>query len=152
MVPRSPRVPRRAAPFGVRADDAAEHEETSMEPTPTFPHHRLDAWVQARDLSTEVMVLSQRIPRGYRSLADQMKRAAMSTVLLIGEGANRTGAGEKRHRYSLARGECGELAAALELAVVWGLVPDSDVAPLLRRAARVGAMLTKLERRWARGG
>jgi four helix bundle protein len=123
-----------------------------MQPTTHFPHDKLMAYRLAVEVATEVKPVADAIPRGYRTLADQMLRASMSTVLLIAEGANRRGAGEKRHRYSLARGECGELAAALELAGAWGLGDDDTLAAIRSKAARVGAMLTALERRWARAG
>jgi four helix bundle protein len=65
-------------------------------------------------------------------------------VLLIGEGANRYSAGQKRQRYSEARGECGEVAAALELLMALDLVPRTEAEATLALAARVGAMLTRL--------
>lgn len=117
-----------------------------------FPHDKLMAYRLAVEVATEVKPVADAIPRGYRALADQMLRAAMSTTLLIAEGANRRGAGEKRQRYSLARGECGELAAALELAGAWGLAAPDTVATIRAKTGRVGAMLTALERRWARSG
>ena len=121
-----------------------------MQPDTHFPHDKLMAYRLAVEVATEVKPVVDAIPRGYRALADQMLRASMSTVLLIAEGANRRGAGEKRQRYSLARGECGELAAALELAGAWGLAAPETVATIRAKAGRVGAMLTSLERRWAR--
>lgn len=123
-----------------------------MKPTTHFPHDKLAVYRLAVEVATEVKPVADAIPRGYRALADQMLRASMSTVLLIAEGANRRGAGEKRHRYSMARGECGELAAALELTGAWGLGSAEALTTLRDKAARVGAMLTALERRWARTG
>ena len=121
-----------------------------MHDLPAFPHHRLDAWRVSLEMAVLVRQLGDRIPRGHRSLADQMVRAAQSTVLLVAEGANRTGTGEKRQRFSLARGECGECAAALELAAALGLVPTEDAAAALALCGRVGAMLTRLVQRFAR--
>ncbi len=86
-----------------------------------FPHQRLDVYRVALQLAQQSKGLADRIPRGYRSFADQLIRAAGSTVLLIGEGANRFSKGQKRQRYAEARGECGEVAAALELLVALGL-------------------------------
>ena len=42
--------------------------------TPTFPHDRLDAYRVSLDLLERVHALCERIPRGYRSIADQMLR------------------------------------------------------------------------------
>ncbi len=81
-------------------------------------------------------------------VADQLRRASVSTVTNIAEGANRAGAGEKRQKFSIARGEVGESAAALELGVALGLVPVGEAEAARGLAGRVGAMLTQLIRRW----
>ena len=116
--------------------------ETSL--SLTFPHHKLQAYQVALQMATEAKAVADRVPRGYRSFADQLLRAAGSTVLLIGEGAGRYGSGPKRQRYQEARGECGEVAAALELLLALGLVPQAQAQRTLALAARVGAMLTRL--------
>jgi len=112
-----------------------------------FPHHRLEAYTVALELAQQSKLLADRVPRGYRSFSDQLLRAAGSTVLLIGEGANRYSAGQKRQRYSEARGEVGEVAAALELLIALGLVPAAQGSLALVLAGRVGAMLTRLIQR-----
>ena len=56
-----------------------------------FPHHRLDVYRLALDMARLAKQLADRVPRGYRSIADHLLRAAGQTVLLIGEGANRYG-------------------------------------------------------------
>ncbi len=119
-----------------------------MSERPSFPHHRLDVYRVALELARKARAASAAIPRGDRSLADQMKRAATSTVLLIAEGANRRASGDKRQRYSLARGECGEVAAAVELAHAYDLLESEQVAELLELASRVNAMLLRLEQRF----
>jgi four helix bundle protein len=99
-------------------------------------------------MAMQVRRLAERLPRGQRSLADQMVRASQSCVLLVAEGANRLGVGEKRMRFSLARGECGECAAAVELAAAVGLVPEVDAVAVQVLASRVAAMLTRLVQRY----
>jgi four helix bundle protein len=118
----------------------------SAQPFP-FPHTRLDVFRVALQLAGQAKALADRVPRGYRSFADQLLRAAGSTVLLIGEGANRYSAGAKRQRYSEARGECGEVAAALEMLAALALVPRAEAEAALALAGRVGAMLTRLLQR-----
>ncbi len=114
----------------------------------TFPHNRLDAYRVALELAAAADRLAAAIPRGRRNLADQLKRAATSTVLLIAEGANRRTAGDKRQRFAMARGECGESAAATELAMTLRLVQHDDARETLVLAARVAAMLTRLIQRF----
>lgn len=71
-------------------------------------------------------------------------RAATNTVLLLAEGANRRGVGEKRQRFVESRGECGEAAAAADLALVMDLAQPADVEEWKLLAGRVSAMLTRL--------
>ena len=113
----------------------------------TFPHQRLDAYVVALQLACQAKALADRVPRGHRTLADQLMRAAGSTVLNIAEGANRYTTGQKRQRFTEARGECGEMAAAAELLATLSLVPTVEADRLQHTAGRVAAMLTGLIRR-----
>lgn len=117
------------------------------EQTRRFPHHRLDAYQFSLELAVQAKDLSDKVPRGYRTVADQLLRAGTSTVLLIAEGADRYTAGHKRQRFMEARGECGEVAAAAELLVRLGLVPVQDALRLQAVAGRVAAMLTGLIKR-----
>jgi hypothetical protein len=60
-------------------------QEPPMSQLPkTFAHHRLDAYHVALEAMTEVVALTRLIPRGHRSIADQMKRASTSVVANIG--------------------------------------------------------------------
>ena len=113
-----------------------------------FAHHQLDVYGVALKLVVAVRRLMERVPRGHRSIADHGLRASASTVLLIAEGANRRTAGDKRQRYSMARGECGEVAAVVEVIVALGFVDDSHAAESLELADRASAMLLRLEQRF----
>ena len=109
-----------------------------------FPHDRLQVFQVALELAARAKTIAGEIPRGHRSLADQLLRAASSVVLNIGEGANRTTSGAKRQRYSEARGETGEVAANAQLLVTLDLVPGPACDQLIHAAGRVAAMLTRL--------
>jgi four helix bundle protein len=123
-------------------------QEPPMSQLPkTFAHHRLDAYQVALEAMTEVVALTRLIPRGHRSIADQMKRSSTSVVANIAEGANRHSPGEKRQKYTIARAEAGETAAWLEILVGLGLATEAQVAPTAHRLDRVAAMLTRLIRR-----
>jgi len=125
-------------------ENAHEHEHDAAPPPGSFPHEKLDAYRIALDLAGAAKHLATQIPRGHRSLADHLMRAATNTVLLLAEGANRRGVGEKRQRFVESRGECGEAAAAADLALVMDLAQPADVEELKLLAGRVSAMLTRL--------
>ena len=113
-----------------------------------FAHQRLDLYRVGLEMARRSRLLADRVPRGYRSFADQLLRAAGQTVLLIGEGANRYTAGQKRQRYTEARGEAGEVAAAVELLATLHLAPQTDADDVIHLAGRVAAMLTRLIQRY----
>ena len=114
---------------------------------PVFTHHRLKVYHLALRMAALAKAVADKIPRGYRSYADHLKRSSGNTALLIGEGANRYSSGMKRQRYEEALGEAGEVAVVAEVVVTLGLVPEADTTDLLHHADRVCAMLTRLVKR-----
>ena len=122
-------------------------ERETRRPTYPFGHQRLDVHRVALEMARRSRALADRVPRGYRSFADQLLRAAGQTVLLIGEDANRYSAGQKRQRYSEARGESGEVASAVELLATLRLAPQDEAEEIMHLAGRVAAMLTRLIQR-----
>jgi hypothetical protein len=141
-----------------------------------FPHQRLEAYRVALQLAAAARRLGTAIPRGHRSVVDHLIRAAanrggrsgakssevdggparpaVNTVLLLAEGADRRSTGEKRQRFVESRVECGEVAAAAELALVLGHAPPAAAvevqqlaAPAPPAPAPVAAMLTRLLQR-----
>jgi len=112
-----------------------------------FSHHKLEVYNLALENLGLIHELIQRIPRGYAKFSHQLLNAAGATVALIGEGANRYTKGQKRQRYSEARGEAGEVAAHIEVVRVMGLIRLDEAVEILERTDRVCAMLTKLIKR-----
>jgi len=110
-----------------------------------FAHHRLHAYHAALEpfAGVERLVL----PSGYADLRDQLRRAAAATVRHIAEGANRAHPRDKAARFIVAKGECGECDASLEMAEVLRLAPVARIRELRRLADRVAAMLTGLTRK-----
>ena len=109
-----------------------------------FRHERLDAYQVALRMAALGKKLSEQVSRGDRNVADHMLRAASNSVLLLAEGANRRGAGEKRQRFVESRGECGEVGAAADLLLAYDIGSREEVEELKHLAARVSALLTRL--------
>ena len=109
-----------------------------------FPHRRLDAYRGALALHRESERAAAAMPRGYTDHKNQMRRAAGSMARNIAEGANRWDPRDKAAGYKIALGECGELAATLDMSL--GLIEPQHLDHMLAEAGRVGAMLTRLVR------
>ncbi|MFA4945914.1 MAG: four helix bundle protein [Lentisphaeria bacterium] len=92
---------------------------------------------------TELRPVVAVIARHDRSLAQQLRTAASSMVLNIGE-AERSDPGTGRARLFSAAGSTRETRSALELAVAWGYLSPALVAPAEAELDRVAAMLHRL--------
>jgi four helix bundle protein len=110
---------------------------------PRFDHHRLDAFSVAREALRVGDAIARRIPRGYATLADQLRRALLSAFLGIAEGSSRSGS-DRLARFRCARGEAAEAAAALEAAQLLRLAPIQEIETALALLDRLCAMLTRL--------
>ncbi len=138
--------------IGVGDCDPAVPHEAPEPPMSTpkrsyFPHERLDAYQVALELARKVRVHMRQLPPGYGSLRNQLERASAAVPPLIAEGASRRSWRDKRHRFTLAQGECAECAAALDLIGALGLIDKAIVTECRGLASRVGAMLARLIQR-----
>ena len=106
-----------------------------------FVHQRLDVYRIALELFREVERLAEGFPRGHADLKDQVRRAAAATVRHIAEGANRIQPRDKAARFMLARAECGECDATLDMARLVGLVSEKSLSHLQQLTGRLSAML-----------
>jgi four helix bundle protein len=111
---------------------------------PVLPHHKLLAYVAARDLVAAVHAAGIRDAH----LRDQALRAAKSCALNTAEGAARVTRADKARAFAIARGEAVEAAAAVEIAALCGDAAEARAATVTALADRVVALLTPL----ARGG
>src|ERR1700733_7696214 len=107
-----------------------------------LPHHKLHAFGVAKEMLLAVRDANIR----DAGLRDQAMRAAKSACLNCAEGAGRVTRADKARAFTIARGECVEAAAAVEIAAACGYASELDVEQVARLAARLLAMLTRLIR------
>jgi four helix bundle protein len=116
---------------------------SSSSARPRFAHEHLDAYRVAREALAQGEPIARELPRGYATLADQLRRALLSAFLGVAEAAGRTGA-DRLARFRCARGEASEAAAALEAVQMLGLAQAERVQPVVELLARLYALLTAL--------
>ena len=109
---------------------------------PVLPHHKLHAFGVAKEMLLAVRDANIR----DAGLRDQAMRAAKSACLNCAEGAGRVTRADKARAFTIARGECVEAAAAVEIAAACGYASESDVERVARLADRLVGMLTRLIR------
>jgi four helix bundle protein len=109
---------------------------------PVLPHHKLIAYLVARDLLVAVRAADIRDAK----LRDEALRSAKSAALNCAEGAGRASRADKARAFAIARGEAVEAAAAVEIAVLCGEAKPGPAREVARLAGRVVALLTGLVR------
>lgn len=114
--------------------------------SPRDPKPRLIAQSVAMDAVRLLRPLAERIQRHDKPLAEQLRRAASSTVLNLAE-ANQNHAGHRRSRLESARGSANETRAAVHLACAWGYIAESEAVSVDELLDRVLAMTYRLWRR-----
>lgn len=106
------------------------------------PQHTLRAYGIACDLVRAVAAAKI----GDAKLRDQAMRAAQSTALNCAEGAGRLTRPDKARAFAIARGECVEACAAVEIAMLTGTASAERYAAVESIANVLYAMLTRLIR------
>jgi four helix bundle protein len=102
--------------------------------------HSLRVYQLARAVLRDCIPLTANMP-GYSDLANQMRRAAVSVISNIGEGA---ATGTQRHfvhYLTLARASANELQAQLDIACDLGFLDPAH--PVLDRCDHLGRSLTR---------
>lgn len=99
------------------------------------------AYEVTKELLTALAPLVVQIKREDNDLADQLRRAAQSVLLNLGEG-QRFNNGNKRRHYEIAQGSANEVRAALDAAVAWGWIAADGAERVL--LDRLLAILWKL--------
>ena len=79
------------------------------------------------DLIALVRPLVARITRHDKELAKQLRKAASSIVLNLGEGRKRTGR-DRQYLWSVACGSAEESRTCLLVAQAWGYIGSEDMA------------------------
>lgn len=106
-----------------------------------LPHEKLDVFRVAIELVELVTALGSL--RGTAGALDQLRRAATSVAVNIGEACGKRGA-DRRRFFEIARGSALECAAALRVLLALGMIKQQRFAAGRALCERLYAMLTRL--------
>ena len=81
-----------------------------------FMFENLEVYQRAIDLADNISALTERFPRGYYFLVDQLNRAALSIATNIAEGNGRFTKADRKNFFIISRGSVQECVPLLELA------------------------------------
>jgi four helix bundle protein len=95
-----------------------------------FMFENLQVYQKSVDLADQVATLTERFPRGYYFLVDQLNRAALSIATNLAEGNGRFTKPDRKNFFIIARGSAQECVPLLEIARRRGFIDDAQHAQL----------------------
>ena len=107
-------------------------------------HEKLDVYQKSIDFVSLALLVINSLPKGYSSLADQLKRASMSVPLNIAEASGRTGSADNARHFSIARGSALECGAVLDICQRLGIIEESCFSSGKQLLMAIIAMLSAL--------
>ena len=90
-------------------------------------HEKLDVYQRSIQRVAAAVVISERIPKGYAPLADQLRRASISIPLNVAEGVGKHSKAEQARFHAVARGFAMECGAILDVARVLQVGPAESI-------------------------
>jgi four helix bundle protein len=114
----------------------------ASEAAPLLDAERLVVYGVALEFQPQASALALRADAVVR---DQLRRASLSCVLNIAEGAGQRSRAQKRHLYSIARGSAMESAAILDVLRGHGVASHVEWRQARALVVRIVQMLTKLD-------
>jgi four helix bundle protein len=115
-----------------------------MQEPKQLDYERLEVYQAGLAFLTLSIKLIAKLPVGYASFADQLKRAALSITLNIAEGVGRRAMPDRQRFYSIARGSAMECGALLDAFHVLHLVENEQFIEGKTLIVRIVSMLTKM--------
>ena len=103
---------------------------------------RLDVYRVALEFQSRAAGLALRADAVVR---DQLRRASLSIVLNIADGAGQRSRAQTRHLYAIARGSAMESAAILDVLRSLGVASATEARTARTLAVRIVQMLTRLD-------
>ena len=89
-----------------------------------FIFEKLLVYQKAVDFADQITSLTEKFPKGYYYLSDQLNRASLSIATNIAEGNGRFTKADRRNFFMIARGSLQECVPLLELTRRRGLINE----------------------------
>ena len=112
-----------------------------------FRFKDLEVWKLSKDFAKEIYSATSTFPEEEKyTLVSQLRRAAVSVMSNIAEGAGRQYRKEFVHFLYMARGSLNEIVSQLELSFEFGYIDKETLETIEGSAERINRMLWKLSK------
>lgn len=109
------------------------------------PHEKLDLWKKAIEFVVAIYKVTERFPKEEKfGLTSQLRRASVSIVANISEGAGRRSTKEFRQFLSHSQGSASEVDAELVISHRLSYLTSDDFLSLSDDLDHIGRMITRL--------
>lgn len=115
-----------------------------MDEIPKLSHEKLNVYQKSIQFLALSAQITSSLPRGNGELVDQLKRAALSVPLNIGEASGRTGSLDNARHFAIARGSALESGAIIDACNALGLLDSRTYFEAKRLIVAIVSMLSKL--------
>lgn len=109
-------------------------------------HKKLRIWDKGLILIKEIYQLTEHLPPEEKfGLTNQMRRAAVSILSNISEGASRSSQRERKRFYEISRSSLVELDTQMEILLILGFATKERIKEPSKILEEVFAMLTVMK-------
>lgn len=109
-----------------------------------FMFENLQVYQKSVDFADQIAGLTERFPRGYYFLVDQLNRAVLSIATNLAEGNGRFTKPDRRSFFTIARGSAQECVPLLEIARRRGFIEQAKHDDLRRALEEIAKMISGL--------
>jgi four helix bundle protein len=109
------------------------------------PHENLNLWKKALEFVVDIYRVTEQFPRDEKfGLTSQLRRASVSIVANVAEGAARRSAKEFRQFLAHSQGSASEVDTELVISHRLAYLKNSDYERLTEELDHIGRMITRL--------
>ena len=110
----------------------------------TFAFEKLIVYQRAIAFADNICAMTEKFPRGYGFLADQLNRASVSIAANIAEGNGRFTAPDRKNFFTIAHGSAPECVPLIELACRRNLITEAEHSQFRSELEIIGKMRSGL--------
>ena len=115
------------------------------------PHQNLNLWQKAIEFVVAIYRVTEEFPKEEEfGLTSQVRRASVSIVANVAEGAARRSAKEFRQFLAHSQGSASEVDTELAISHRLAYLKNSDYERLAEQLDHIGRMITRFSQSWQR--
>jgi four helix bundle protein len=108
-------------------------------------HKKLDVYKQSMILVNQIYLVTKNFPEAEKfGLSNQLRRASISVISNVAEGASRKSIIEKKRFYEISRSSLVEIDTQIEVALMLKYVLKENISEIEHCISRIFQMLSKM--------